>query len=88
MDSQKWEEHSDSGIIGGIENNELDKTLLSFMIVWLKDNVPYIIKSIPEQNIDGKWIKEQILDFLKNFKKTVVLGLEQEYQMIITLPMY
>ena len=54
MDSQKWEEHSDSGIIGGIENNELDKTLLSFMIVWLKDNVPYIIKSIPEQNIDGK----------------------------------
>ena len=54
MDSQKWEEHSDSGIIGGIENNELDKTLLSFMIVWLKENVPYIIKSIPEQNIDGK----------------------------------
>ena len=39
------------------------------MIVWLKENVPYIIKSIPEQNIDGKWIKEQILDFLKNFKK-------------------
>ena len=52
-------------IIGANENNAFYKRLLSFMIVGLKENVPYIIKSVPEQNIDGKWIKEQILDFLK-----------------------
>ena len=30
------------------------------MIAVLKENVPYIIKSVPDRNIDGKWIKEQI----------------------------
>ena len=44
-------------IIGANENNELYKELLSFMIVELKENVPYIIKSLPERNIDGEWIK-------------------------------
>ena len=39
------------------------------MIVRLKENVPYITKSVPEQNIDdGKWIEEQILDSLKTLK--------------------
>ena len=38
------------------------------MIVGLKENVPYIIKSVPERNIDGEWIKEQILDSLKTLK--------------------
>ena len=38
------------------------------MIVGLKENVPYIIKYVPEQNIDGIWIKEQILDSLKTLK--------------------
>ena len=38
------------------------------MIVGLKENVYYIIKSVPEQNADGKWIKEQILGSLKALK--------------------
>ena len=38
------------------------------MIVGLKGNVPYIKKSVPERNIDGKWIKEQILGSLKTLK--------------------
>ena len=38
------------------------------MIAGLKENVPYIIKSVPEQNIDGKWIKEQILNSLNTLK--------------------
>ena len=38
------------------------------MIVELKENFFYIVKSIPERNIDGKWIKEQIIDF-ENFEK-------------------
>ena len=39
------------------------------MIVWLKENLPYILKSVPERNIDGKSVKEQILDSLKTLKK-------------------
>ena len=59
---QKCEEYCGGEIIGANENNELYKRLLSFMIVGLKENVPYIIKSVLERNIDGKWIKEQVLD--------------------------
>ena len=46
-------------IISANENNELYEGLLSFMIVGLKENVPYIIKSVLERNIDGKWIKSK-----------------------------
>ena len=42
--------------------------LLSFIIIGLQENVHYIIKSVPGWNIDGKWIKEQILDSLKTLK--------------------
>ena len=45
--------------------------LLWFIIIGLKENVHYIIKSVPEWNIDGKWIKEQILDSLKTLKNCV-----------------
>ena len=38
------------------------------MIVGLKENVPYIIKSVPERNLDSKLIKERILDSLKTLK--------------------
>ena len=73
---QKCEEYCDGEIIGANENNELYNGLVSFMIVGIKENAPYIIKSVPERNIDGKWIKEQILGSLKTWK-TVVLGFEQ-----------
>ena len=53
-------EYSGDKIIDTKGNNELYKGLLSFNVVGLKENVPYIIKSVPEQNIDGKWIKDQI----------------------------
>ena len=65
---QKSEEYCASEIINANKNNELYKRLLLFMIVWLKENAPYIIKSVPEQNIDGKWIKKQILNSLKTLK--------------------
>ena len=41
------------------------------MILGLKENIPYIIKSVPERQINGKWIKEQILDSFKTLKNCV-----------------
>ena len=52
--SQKSEEYCGSEITGANESNEVYKRLLSFMIVGLKENAPYIIKSVPERNIDGE----------------------------------
>ena len=66
---QKCEEYCGGEIIGANRNNELYKRLLSFTIVGLNENVPYIIKSARERNTDGKWIKEQILGSLKTLKK-------------------
>ena len=45
---QICEEYCGGEIIGAKENNELYKGLLSFIIVGLKENVPYIIKSVPD----------------------------------------
>ena len=42
------EEYCGGEIIGAKENNELYKGLLSFITVGLKENVPYIIKSVPD----------------------------------------
>ena len=64
----KCEEYCGSEINGANENSELYKGLLSFMIVRLKENFPYIIKSVPEQNSDSKRIKEQILESVKTLK--------------------
>ena len=58
---QKCEEYSGGEIIGADENNELFKGLLSFMIVGLKENVPYVIKSVPE--VKNKWKIDKRADF-------------------------
>ena len=65
---QKCEEYCGGKIIGANESNELYKGLLPFMIVGLKENVPYIIKSVPEQNIDGKMDKRANFRFFENFE--------------------
>ena len=65
---QKCQEYCGGELIGADENNELYKGLVSFMIVGMKKSIPYIIKSVPEKKIDGKWLKEQVFDCLKTLK--------------------
>ena len=38
------------------------------MIVGLKENVPFILKSVPERNIDGKWNKIANFRLFENFE--------------------
>ena len=66
---QKCQEYCGGELIGADENNELYKGLVSFMIVGMKKSIPYIIKSVPEKKIDGKWLKEQVFDCLKTLQK-------------------
>ena len=44
---QKCEEYSGGEVYGADENNKLYKGLVCFMIVGMKESVPYVIKSIP-----------------------------------------
>ena len=45
---QKSEEYHGGEIVGCDEEGKLYKGLVGFMIVGLKQSIPYIIKSIPE----------------------------------------
>ena len=60
---QKCEEYSGGEVYGADENNELYKGLVCFMIVGMKESVPYVIKSIPEIKINDGWLRKQILDY-------------------------
>ena len=31
--------------------------MICFMIVGLKSNVPYVLKTVPETKIEGEWLK-------------------------------
>ena len=45
---QKCEEYTGGQLIGAATNVELYKGIVSFMIIGIKQNTPYIIKSVPE----------------------------------------
>ena len=65
---QKVEEYCGGSMVGANENDELYKGLVAFMIVGMKENIPYVIKAAPDTAITGEWLKEQILDCLKTLK--------------------
>ena len=45
------------GMIGCNDKGEVYKGIVCFMIVCLKESIPYVIKSLPEANIDANWLK-------------------------------
>ena len=55
---QKCEEYTGSQLIGAATNGELYKGIVSFIISGIKQNTPYIIKSVPEENETGRLVKE------------------------------
>ena len=62
---QKCEEYTGGETIGADEDGELYKGIICFMIVGMKSNVPFIIKTIPEKEINGAWLKDEILHCLE-----------------------
>ena len=62
---QKSHEYFGGEMIGYDDEGELYKGIVCFMIVGLKEYIPYVIKSSPETNIDANWLKTELLDSLK-----------------------
>ena len=58
---QKCEEYTGGQLIGAATNVELYKGIVSFMIIGIKQNTPYIIKSVPEIKMHADWLKNQII---------------------------
>ena len=67
---QKYEEDSAGDLVGCNSEGELYKGLICFIIVGLKDSVPYVIKSSRETKINAMWLKEELIDCLGIFSKS------------------
>ena len=57
---QKCEEFVGSELVGADEGGELYKDIVSFMIVGLTQNIPYLFKALPETKISGEWLIEEL----------------------------
>ena len=62
---QKCEEFSGGESFGADESGCLYKGMVCFMIIGLKNNIPYVIKACPENEINGEWLKDQLIDSLE-----------------------
>jgi len=61
---QKCEEFVGGDVVGADNNGILYKGAVCFMIVGLKSNIPYVVKTCPEKEIHNEWLKEEILECL------------------------
>ena len=62
---QKCQEYSGGEMIGYDGEGELYKGVVCFMIVGLKESIPYVIKSFSETNIEANWLKTELLGSLE-----------------------
>ncbi len=62
---QKASQYQGGDFVGENEIGELYKGIVAFMIVGLKESVPYIIQATPETTFDGKWLAQKIKENLK-----------------------
>jgi len=63
---QKSLQYQDGKIYGSDEDGNLFKGIMTFMIVGLRKNIPFVIKAVPESKIDGKWISSNIEESIKS----------------------
>ena len=66
---QKYEEYFAGHLVGCNSEGELYKGLVCFMIIGLKNSIPYVIQSSPETKINADWLKEELIDCLGIFSK-------------------
>ena len=53
-------------LIGCDDNGNLFKRIMTFMIVGVRKNVPFVVKTVPESKIEGKWLSCQIIETIQS----------------------
>ena len=66
---QKSEEYFAGNLIGCDGEGDMYKGIVCFMIVGLKESVPYVIKSSPETKVSATWLKDELLDCLDTLRQ-------------------
>ena len=62
---QKCVEYCGGDFFGSNINNELYKSIVCFMIIGLKENVPYVVKAAPVTFINNELLKDELLNCLE-----------------------
>ena len=57
---QKSTQFAGGEYVGADADGNLYTGLVSFMVVGMKENVPYVIKAFPEVSISGSWLSDQM----------------------------
>ena len=57
---QRCEEYSDGASYGVDEDDDRHNGVVCFFIVGLTRNIPYVLHSIPKQNLINDWLKDSI----------------------------
>ena len=66
---QKGEQYSGGELIGSDAAGNLYKGIMCFMIVGLKSNVPFVVKSVPETGLSSSWLEDEIKNTLEVLQK-------------------
>ena len=56
---KKSEELNSGGLVGASDDGQLHKGIMSFVIEGLMENMPYVLKTLPETKISGEWLMEK-----------------------------
>lgn len=59
---QKSAQYHSGKFVGKNDDGELYNGIVVFMIVGIRKTIPYVIKSLPEIKVTGKWLSEQIYE--------------------------
>ena len=62
---QKCAEYCGGEFFGSNINNELYNSIVCFMIIGLKENVPYVVKAAPVAFINSELLKDELLNCLE-----------------------
>ena len=57
---QKGTQFASGEYVGADEEGNLYKGVVVFMIVGMKESIPYVVKELPETTISGAWLSDQI----------------------------
>ena len=52
-----------------VEEENLYKGIFAFMVVELKQSIPFVVQSIPEVTFNEQWLAEKISDNIDNLKE-------------------
>ena len=63
---QKEVQFQQGKLIGCDDNGNLFKGIMTFMIVGVRKNVPFVVKAVPESKIEGTWLSGQIIESIQS----------------------